>query len=51
MDNDKCAALGGWNDPYMLEVGNGGMIYNEYFVHFSLWCLMKAPLFDWLRCP
>ncbi len=35
---------GGWNDPDMLEVGNGGMTVTEYETHFSLWCLMKAPL-------
>ena len=35
---------GGWNDPDMLEVGNGGMTTTEYETHFSLWCLMKAPL-------
>ena len=35
---------GGWNDPDMLEVGNGGMTAIEYESHFSLWCLMKAPL-------
>ena len=35
---------GGWNDPDMLEVGNGGMTTTEYEAHFSLWCLMKAPL-------
>ena len=34
----------GWNDPDMLEVGNGGMSTTEYETHFSLWCLMKAPL-------
>lgn len=34
----------GWNDPDMLEVGNGGMSEVEYTTHFSLWCLMKAPL-------
>lgn len=34
----------GWNDPDMLEVGNGGMSYDEYITHFSLWCLLKAPL-------
>jgi len=45
--NDKWAIYagpGGWNDPDMLEVGNGGMTYNEYVAHFSLWCLAKAPL-------
>ncbi|KAL8552325.1 hypothetical protein ACS0TY_001137 [Phlomoides rotata] len=45
--NDKWAAYagpGGWNDPDMLEVGNGGMTYEEYQAHFSIWALMKAPL-------
>ena len=40
----KYAGPGGWNDPDMLEVGNGGMSTTEYETHFSLWCLMKAPL-------
>ncbi|KAM3574912.1 hypothetical protein VYU27_003138 [Nannochloropsis oceanica] len=35
---------GGWNDPDMLEVGNGGMSGEEYRSHMSLWCVMKAPL-------
>ena len=34
----------GWNDPDMLEVGNGGMTDVEYRAHFSLWALMAAPL-------
>jgi len=38
------AGPGGWNDPDMLEVGNGGMTYDEYRTHFSLWALAKAPL-------
>ncbi|KAH3764189.1 Melibiase family protein [Pelomyxa schiedti] len=38
------AAPGGWNDPDMLEIGNGGMTFDEYKSHFSLWCLAKAPL-------
>jgi alpha-galactosidase len=38
------AGPGGWNDPDMLEVGNGGMSTDEYMTHFSLWALMKAPL-------
>jgi len=28
----------------MLEVGNGGMTTNEYRAHFSLWCMLAAPL-------
>lgn len=35
---------GGWNDPDMLEVGNGGMTFDEYKTHFSLWAVMAAPL-------
>ncbi len=35
---------GRWNDPDMLEVGNGGMTENEYRTHFSFWCLFAAPL-------
>eukprot|EP00250_Pteridium_aquilinum_P034002 c6834_g1_i1 orf=175-1377(-) len=45
--NDQWAAYagpGGWNDPDMLEVGNGDMTFTEYRSHFSIWCLMKAPL-------
>jgi alpha-galactosidase len=34
----------GWNDPDMLEVGNGGMSVEEYRAHFSLWCVLAAPL-------
>lgn len=33
-----------WNDPDMLEVGNGGMTNEEYKTHFSLWCMLAAPL-------
>jgi len=35
---------GEWNDPDMLEVGNGGMTDAEYRAHFSLWALLNAPL-------
>jgi len=38
------AAPEGWNDPDMLEVGNGGMSTTEYQSHFALWCLVKSPL-------
>jgi alpha-galactosidase len=38
------AGPGGFNDPDMLEVGNGGMSDVEYRSHFALWCLMAAPL-------
>jgi alpha-galactosidase len=38
------AAPGGFNDPDMLEIGNGHMTATEYRTHMSLWCLMAAPL-------
>jgi alpha-galactosidase len=41
---DSFAGPGHWNDPDMLEVGNGGMTTNEYRAHFSLWCILAAPL-------
>jgi alpha-galactosidase len=33
-----------WNDPDMLEVGNGGMTDDEYRAHFSMWAMLAAPL-------
>lgn len=33
-----------WNDPDMLEVGNGHCSYDEYKSHFSLWAMLKSPL-------
>ena len=45
--NDDLAQFAGpghWNDPDMLEVGNGGMTATEYRTHFSLWAMMAAPL-------
>ena len=38
------AGPGHWNDPDMLEVGNGGMSDGEYRAHFSLWAILAAPL-------
>jgi alpha-galactosidase len=38
------AGPGHWNDPDMLEVGNGGMTNSEYQAHFSFWALLAAPL-------
>ena len=40
----KYARPGQWNDPDMLEVGNGGMSGLEYRTHMSLWALLAAPL-------
>jgi alpha-galactosidase len=41
---ERYAGPGHWNDPDMLEVGNGGMTDDEYRTHFSLWALLAAPL-------
>lgn len=38
------AVPGRWNDPDMLEVGNGKLTENENKAHFSLWCMMASPL-------
>ncbi|KXS16373.1 glycoside hydrolase family 27 protein [Gonapodya prolifera JEL478] len=38
------AGPGGWNDPDMLEVGNGNMSYEEYKTHFLFWAALKSPL-------
>ena len=35
---------GHWNDPDMLEVGNKSLTMEESKAHFSLWCLLSAPL-------
>ncbi|SEO94238.1 alpha-galactosidase [Luteibacter sp. UNC138MFCol5.1] len=35
---------GHWNDPDMLEIGNGGMTMDEYRTQMSLWSLLPAPL-------
>ena len=39
----KYAGPDHWNDPDMLEVGNG-MSVNEDRAHFSMWCMLTAPL-------
>jgi alpha-galactosidase len=41
---EAAAGPGQWNDPDMLEVGNGGMSNVEYRAHFSLWSMLAAPL-------
>jgi alpha-galactosidase len=41
---EQYARPGHWNDPDMLEVGNGGMKDNEYRMHMTMWCLLAAPL-------
>ena len=38
------AGPGHWNDAEMLEVGNGQMSLDENITHFSMWCMLAAPL-------
>lgn len=38
------AAPGAWNDPDMLEIGNGGCTTEEYRTQMSMWCMMASPL-------
>jgi alpha-galactosidase len=40
----KYAGPGHWNDPDMLEIGNGKMTEDEYKTHMSLWVILAAPL-------
>ena len=45
--NEKLAQFAGpghWNDPDMLEIGNGSLTLAEQRSHFSLWAIMAAPL-------
>lgn len=42
---EKYAGPGYWNDPDMLEIGNGKMTEDEYRTQMSLWCILAAPLF------
>jgi alpha-galactosidase len=45
--NNSMAHLAGggyWNDPDMLEVGNGNLTIEQQKAHFALWCIMTAPL-------
>ena len=38
------AGPGHWNDPDMLEVGNGSLTQTENQAHFSMWAILAAPL-------
>ena len=38
------AGPGAWNDPDMMEVGVGRLTRDENRAHFSLWCILSAPL-------
>ena len=38
------AGQGHWNDPDMLQIGNGFYTHNEELTHFALWAFARAPL-------
>jgi alpha-galactosidase len=40
----RFAGPGGWNDPDMLEVGNGNFTMDEARAHMSMWAMLAAPL-------
>ncbi len=40
----KYSGPGHWNDPDMLEVGNGGLTESKNRAHFTMWCMLSAPL-------
>jgi alpha-galactosidase len=40
----KWANPGHWNDPDMLEVGNGDLTPDENYTHMTQWCMLAAPL-------
>lgn len=42
-DLRRYAGPGHWNDPDMLEVGNG-LTQSEDRAHFTMWCMLSAPL-------
>ncbi len=42
-DLRRHAGPGHWNDPDMLEVGNG-LTQSEDRAHFTMWCMLSAPL-------
>jgi alpha-galactosidase len=41
---EEYAGPGHWNDPDMLEIGNGGMNADQYRTQMSLWAILAAPL-------
>ncbi len=41
---EQWAGPGHWNDPDMLEVGNGKLTPDENYTHMTLWCMLSAPL-------
>ncbi len=44
VDRYPYSSVGHYNDPDMLEVGNGTLTHDENYAHFAVWCMMAAPL-------
>jgi alpha-galactosidase len=43
-ERPEIAGKGAWNDPDMLEIGNGWLYLDQEKTHFALWSIVKAPL-------
>jgi len=43
-ERPEIAGKGAWNDPDMLEIGNGWLPLDQEKTHFALWSIVKAPL-------
>jgi hypothetical protein len=41
---EQWSGPGHWNDPDMLEIGNGNLTPDENYTHMTLWCMLDAPL-------
>lgn len=41
---EKWAGPGRWNDPDMLEIGNGSLTPDEMHTQMTQWCILAAPL-------
>jgi alpha-galactosidase len=48
---EKWAGPGHWNDPDMLEVGNGDLTPDENYTHMTMWCMLSAPLLIGCNMP
>lgn len=51
LGREPWAGPGHWNDPDMLEVGNGDLTPDENYTHMTLWCMLSAPLIIGCEMP
>ena len=48
---EQWAGPGHWNDPDMLEVGNGNLTPDENYMHMTMWCMLSSPLLIGCEMP